>query len=29
MKFDFINECFMMGFEFSEEELEKVFEYIS
>jgi Ca2+-binding EF-hand superfamily protein len=29
MKYDFINECYLMGFEFTEEELEKIFEYIS
>mmetsp|Transcript_43812 Transcript_43812/g.42300 ORF Transcript_43812/g.42300 Transcript_43812/m.42300 type:complete len:142 (+) Transcript_43812:1249-1674(+) len=29
MKNDFINECYMQGFEFAEEELEKIFEFVS
>jgi len=28
MKLDFLHECAMMGLEFSEEELTKIFEYI-
>jgi hypothetical protein len=29
VKHDFINECFLMGMEFSEEEFEKIFEFIT
>ena len=29
VKHDFVNECYLMGLEFNEEELEKIFEYIS